>query len=143
MSITVRQALPADIPALCALERECFSEPWSEKGFEEFFENGCSHCFVAETDGGICGYIGMYLILGEAEITNLAVFRRFRRLGIGGALIDAVLHTDGVERVLLDVRESNTAARALYEKYGFTVDGKRRGFYSHPREDAVLMSRTV
>ncbi len=139
----VRDATPFDIPALAALERECFSEPWSEAGFAEFLANELSRCYVAEVDGMVCGYIGMYLICGEAEITNLAVCASHRRLGIGGRLLDAVCATEGAERILLDVRQSNTAARALYEKYGFQTDGIRRGFYAKPREDAVLMSRDL
>ena len=80
------------------------------------------------------------LVCGEAEITNVAVSDAYRRRGIGGMLIEAILALDA-ERVLLDVRASNTAARGLYEKYGFQVDGIRKGFYAKPKEDAVLMSR--
>ena len=82
----------------------------------------------------------MMLVCGEAEITNIAVAGSHRRRGIGGMLLEAIIGT-GAERVLLDVRASNMAARGLYEKYGFRVDGIRRGFYAKPREDAVLMSR--
>ena len=138
--MTIRKAERADIPALCALEAECFSEPWTVKGFEDSFENACFVCFAAEEDGIVCGYIGAMLICGEAEITNVAVAGTHRRRGIGGMLLDAVMALDA-ERVLLDVRASNTAARGLYEKYGFQIDGIRRGFYAKPREDAVLMSR--
>lgn len=137
----IREAVREDIPALCRLEKECFSEPWSAKGFEDFFDNDCSRCFAAEIDGAVCGYIGMYLVCGEAEITNVAVAGTHRRMGIGGRLIEAALTLPGAERVLLDVRESNTAARRLYEKYGFQIDGIRKGFYAKPRENAVLMSR--
>lgn len=138
--MTIRKAERADIPALCTLEAECFSEPWTAKGFEDSFENDCFVCFAAEEDGAVCGYAGMMLICGEAEITNIAVAGSHRRRGIGGMLLEAIIGT-GAERVLLDVRASNTAARGLYEKYGFKVDGIRRGFYAKPREDAVLMSR--
>ena len=141
--VEVRTAAAADIPKLCELENECFSLPWSEKSFGDFFANGCSVCLVAEMDGTVCGYVGMNLILGEGEITNLAVSGAFRRQGIGERLIDELCRTDGLERILLDVRVSNTAARRLYEKCGFTEDGIRRGFYSKPREDAVLMSRNM
>ncbi|MBQ8551809.1 MAG: ribosomal protein S18-alanine N-acetyltransferase [Clostridia bacterium] len=141
--ITIRQATYDDIPSLCALEIECFSSPWSAKSFEDFFKNGCSHCLAAVYEGEVCGYVGMNLILGEGEITNLAVFRKYRRLGAASELLAQLYKTEGLERLLLDVRESNTAARALYEKCGFTVDGVRKGFYTKPREDAVLMSRKI
>ncbi|MBE6612255.1 MAG: ribosomal-protein-alanine N-acetyltransferase [Ruminococcaceae bacterium] len=139
----IRPAETTDIPALCRLEEECFSEPWSARGFAEFFENDCARCFAADEDGEVCGYVGFHLILGDAEITNLAVTAAKRRMGIAGALMEAVFATDGVSRVLLDVRESNRPARAFYEKYGFKIDGIRRGFYAKPREDAVLMSRDI
>lgn len=143
MSITVRQALHSDVEALCVLERECFSSPWTASGFEEFLDNGCSLVLAAEISGEVCGYVGMNLILGEGEITNIAVSAKHRRQGVAAALLDELMRTDGLERLMLDVRVSNTAARALYEKFGFTVDGIRKGFYTKPREDAVLMSRTI
>ncbi len=143
MRLTVRDAKREDIPALCALENECFSLPWSEASFAEFFDNDCAHALVAEADGAVCGYVGMYLILGEGEITNLAVSGKHRRCGAATALLEHLFMTEGLCRVLLDVRVSNTAARALYEKCGFKVDGTRRGFYSKPREDALLMSREI
>lgn len=141
--ITVREATGTDIPALCALEAECFSLPWSEKAFEDFFANGCSRCLVAEIDGKVVGYVGMNLISGEGEITNLAVTESARGKGVATRLMYALYKTDGLTRLMLDVRVSNTPARALYEKCGFGVDGIRKNFYSHPREDAVLMSREI
>ncbi len=143
MHITVRNAAAGDIPSLCALEEECFSSPWSAAAFEDFFANGCSVCLAALSGDKIIGYVGMNLILGDGEITNLAVTEKFRRHGVASMLIDALCRTDGVERLLLDVRLSNTAARALYEKHGFAVDGVRKNFYAKPKEDAVLMSRAV
>ena len=141
--LTVRAAGRADIPSLCALEKECFSLPWSENGFEEFFSNGCAYAFVAEIDGTVCGYVGMYLICGDGEITNLAVSEKYRRYGAATALIERLCDVPGLEKLLLDVRVSNTAARTLYEKCGFKIDGTRRGFYEKPREDAILMSREI
>ena len=141
--ITVREAVGADMGALCALEAECFSLPWSEKAFEDFFANGCSVCLVAELDGKVVGYVGMNLISGEGEITNLAVTEGARGKGVATRLIDALCKTDGLTRLMLEVRVSNAPARTLYEKCGFTVDGIRKNFYSHPREDAVLMSREI
>lgn len=143
MTLTVREATRGDISALCALENECFSLPWTADGFVAFFDNDCSRILVAEADGEVIGYVGMYLILGEGEITNLAVSGKYRRCGVATALMDRLASLDGVERLLLDVRISNTAARALYEKCGFKVDGVRRGFYSKPREDGLLMSREI
>lgn len=142
-NITVRRATAADIPALCALEEECFSLPWSERSFSEFFSLPYTVAYLAVTDKEVCGYAGMYVLHGDGDITNIAVGRGFRRCGIGSALLDALVETDEVSRLLLEVRASNTAARALYEKFGFQTDCIRRGFYSHPTEDAILMSLNV
>ena len=139
----IREGSRADIPAFCKLEEECFADPWTQKGFEDSFSGSCFRCLAAEKDGVVCGYVGMLLIDGEAEITNVAVSRNHRREGIGAALIRALLAMDGVTRVLLDVRESNLAARGLYEKMGFAVDGVRKNFYRKPTENAILMSREV
>ncbi len=98
---------------------------------------------MAENDDIIVGYVGMNLIRGEGEITNLAVTGSFRRHGVGSMLMDAMLKTDGLLRIMLDVRLSNTPAISLYKKLGFLEDGVRRSFYQNPREDAVLMSRYV
>lgn len=141
--IVVRAATGADIPSLCALEAECFSLPWSRAAFEDFFANGCSCALVAEIDAVIVGYVGMNLISGEGEITNLAVTEVARGRGVATSLMSTLGKTAGLCRLMLDVRVSNIAARSLYEKCGFTVDGIRRNFYSHPREDAVLMSREI
>ncbi len=141
--ITVREATRADIGALCVLEAECFSLPWGEKAFEDFFSNGCSRCLVAELSGKVVGYVGMNLISGEGEITNIAVTEAARGNGVATRLMDALCLTDGLVKLMLDVRVSNAPARSLYEKYGFGVDGVRKNFYSHPREDAVLMSREI
>ena len=143
MKIHIRKGVPGDIPCLTALEKECFSSPWSEKSFTDFFESPYSVALVAEADGIICGYVGMYLISGEGEITNLAVTASKRRHGIGGMLIAALKDAAGLTRLMLDVRESNTAARSLYEKSGFKIDGKRKNFYEKPREDAILMSLDI
>ncbi len=139
----IRSATLDDIPSLVQIELDCFSMPWSKKGFEEFFSNGCSVCLVYEIDKKICAYVGMNLISGEGEITNIAVLKEYRRLGIGALLLERLLKTDGLFKVMLDVRESNLGAIALYERFGFMVDGKRRGFYQNPREDAILMSRNM
>jgi ribosomal-protein-alanine N-acetyltransferase len=142
-NITVRRADSTDIPALSALEKECFSLPWSEQSFYEFFALPYTVAYVAVSDGHICGYAGMYVLYGDGDITNIAVSRSFRRRGVGSALLRALIETTGVNRLLLEVRASNTAAIALYEKYGFITDCVRRGFYSHPTEDAILMSLNV
>ena len=98
---------------------------------------------VVALDGEIAvGYVGYLGIIDEYEITNVATHPDYRRLGIGSALIGALVEKaerNGILRITLDVRESNAPAIALYEKFGFAPCGKRKSFYSNPREDALVM----
>ena len=136
----IRLAGTDDIPALAAIDAECFSEPWSESGFADFLSGDSAVCAVAEEDGQVVGYAGMLVSFGDGDITNIAVTAGYRRRGIASGLIHGLRNTPGVTTMLLEVRESNPGARPLYEREGFVIDGRRRNFYSHPREDAVLMS---
>ncbi len=143
VEFSIRKGVSDDIPQLVSIERECFSSPWSEKSFEDFFLHECSFCLVAEAGGVLCGYVGMYIICGEGEITNLAVRSEYRREGVGTALMKSLCDAEKISRLTLDVRESNVAAYTLYKKLGFKVDGKRKKFYEKPREDAILMSNDI
>lgn len=138
--ITTRPAVVDDIPDLCRIEAECFSEPWSERGFTEFFGQSYSTAYVALHGDNVVGYAGMYITYGEGNITNVAVSYRWRRLGAASRLIDSLARHEGVDRLLLEVRVSNLPAISLYKSRGFIIDGTRRDFYSNPREDALLMS---
>ncbi len=142
----IRPARTDDIPALAELERECFSLPWSENAFREFMQEANAVVLAATVDENLAGYLAMSLALGDddllsiGEIANVAVTQKFRRRGIGSALLMAAANHPGMKLLQLEVRESNTPARAMYERLGFKVDGVRRGFYTKPREDAILMS---
>lgn len=138
--ITTRLARVDDIPDLCRIEAECFSEPWSERSFTEFFTQSYSAAYVALHGDTVVGYAGMYITFGEGNVTNIAVSYRWRRLGAASRLIDSLARHEGVDRLLLEVRVSNLPAISLYKSRGFIIDGTRRDFYSNPREDALLMS---
>lgn len=143
--MTVERMTAAHIPALAALERACFSRPWSEQALRDELDNPTAVFFVAVGEtGDVLGYVGMHHILDEADITNVAVFPAARRQGVGRALIQAVADyalVQALVRVTLEVRASNAAAIALYEGFGFVQDGRRPRFYSDPTEDALLYSR--
>lgn len=140
--ITIRKATRDDIPALCALERECFSMPWVEKSFEDFFSLDFTDALAAVdmSDGKVVGYAGLYRSGNEGDITNIAVTASMRRKGVGRALIEGLKSLEGIENLFLEVRISNSPAISLYEGQGFKKDGVRKNFYSNPREDAILMS---
>ncbi|MBQ2973138.1 MAG: ribosomal protein S18-alanine N-acetyltransferase [Clostridia bacterium] len=131
------------IGQIASLEKECFSEPWSEKALSEELANENSHFLVAVSDA-VMGYIGVQEICGEAYITNVAVFSEYRKLGIGRALLKAAC--DGAksrscEFITLEVRESNAPAITLYESEGFGKAGIRKNFYSAPTENGVIYTK--
>ena len=142
----IRPARPADVAALAALERRCFSDPWSDASFREAVEAGWSFGLVAEDAAGIAGYLIARDAAGTGEILNLAVAPEQRRSGIARQLLEAglaALAGRNVEEVFLEVRESNLAAQALYVGAGFRPVGQRSGYYRSPKEDALVLRREL
>ena len=130
------------LAGLAALEAECFSEPWSQQALELLLgENAVS--FVSLDDNGVpAAYVGMVTVLDEGQITNVATRPAYRRRGLADLLFSSLLaeaRARSLTVISLEVRESNTAAISLYEKYGFAVVGKRNYFYKNPREHALVM----
>lgn len=142
-TVQIRPMCPADIPAVAELDRQIFSEPWSEQGFEEALLGQQNLFLVAEPeDDVIAGYIGLYGSYDEGDITNVAVAEAFRGNGIGTLLVKSMKEMAvrrGIRRIYLEVRDSNETAQRVYEKAGFSVCGRRKKFYRQPEEDAVLM----
>lgn len=133
------------LDAVAELERCCFSEPWTRAQLAEECDNSLAKVFVAiDDEGQVLGYGGLHFVLDEAGITNVAVFPFARRKGVAEALLqamDAFCETEKMAFLTLEVRVSNTAAVALYQKAGFQHVGIRKRFYSHPTEDALLMTK--
>lgn len=131
------------IGAIAALERECFSEPWSENAIFESVRAG-THFFTACDGDQIIGYAGISTVLDEGYITNVAVTAKARRSGAASLILNRLFQL-ARERALsfisLEVRRSNTPAISLYEKFGFTIEGVRKSFYRHPTEDAIIMTK--
>ena len=144
--IIVRELKVEDSAAVAEMEQQIFSDPWSEKSVLETVQQKQSVCFAAEKAGHLLGYLLAYHAADEAEIARIAVQKEARRQGAAGKLMQALEHyceEHKMEKLLLDVRESNEAARSFYTKNGFVEDGIRQGFYTNPSEDAVLMSRQL
>lgn len=132
------------IPQIAALERECFSDPWSEPLLEDALFDPQASFIVAEDDEGhILGYAGLHAVLDEGYIDNIAVTPDARRHGVASALLDVFCRFGAANLAFLtlEVRKSNAPAIALYEKFGFRQAGLRPSYYQHPREDAVIMTR--
>ena len=144
--IIVRELKVEDSAAVAEMEQQIFSDSWSEKSVLETVQQKQSVCFAAEKGGHLLGYLLAYHAADEAEIARIAVQKEARRQGAAGKLMQALEHyceEHKMEKLLLDVRESNEAARSFYTKNGFVEDGIRQGFYVNPSEDAVLMSRQL
>ena len=143
MSFSVTAMQAEHIAAIAELEKDCFSEPWSENALAEELSNPDSHFLVAER-GEVAGYIGVQEICGEAYVTNIAVFENHRKKGIGRALLKAA--ADGAKQrncefITLEVRVSNAHAIALYESEGFEKVGIRKNFYASPTEDGAIYTK--
>ncbi len=141
------QLVPMDhshLPAVAALERLCFTTPWNEAMLEEELYNDTASFIVAQRDDGeVLGYAGLHVILDEGYIDNVAVRPEYRRQGVADRLLD-VFCRFGQARLAfltLEVRPSNTAAVALYEKHGFREAGRRKNYYENPTEDALLLTK--
>jgi ribosomal-protein-alanine acetyltransferase len=138
----IRPMNEADLDAVQEMELRCFADPWSRRMLEAEVARLPARQLLAEQNGAIAGYVFLQHVLDEGEITNIAVSPDFRRQGIGGELMRAAIAQAKeweLRCLLLEVRESNRPAIALYERFGFLADGKRPGYYRHPKEDAVLM----
>lgn len=133
-----------DLPKALEIEKISFALPWSPETFRDEILNG--RYFAARENGNIIGYVGYQEVSDEANINNLAVHPGFRRKGIGKKLIKKIIEDAGragIKKLMLEFRESNAAARKLYEKFGFKVVGRRKDYYPEPREDAILMTKEL
>jgi len=143
MSTRIRVAVADDISAILAIEQAApTAAHWSADQYLSRIEDG--YVIVAELEGRICGFLCARAPAGEWEIENVVVDAGFARRGIGKELMRELIkkwESGAGSVVLLEVRESNAAARALYEKSGLREVGHRRGYYREPVEDAVLYSR--
>ena len=140
--ITIRKMQVKDALSVSRIEQEIFSKPWSYQGFVDALNLGNAIFFVAEEEGKIAGYIGMYMSLDEGEITNVAVTAKMRQRGIGGMLLSEMkkeAERRSIAKIILEVRVSNAGAIRLYERNGFKNCGVRKGFYELPKEDAYIM----
>ena len=132
------------VPEIARLETLCFSDPWSVDSIRSELDNPLSLWLVAVCESKVVGYIGSQTVLGEADIMNIAVDPAFRRMGIAEQLLlrlESELKAGEVYSLSLEVRPSNTAAVSLYEKAGYLQVGCRRGYYHHPKEDALILRK--
>lgn len=143
-AITVRPMTLDDIPRVVALEGRAMSEGWHPGAYEhELQHNGAARYIVEEFEGEIVGFAGLWLQFDQAHVVTVAVDPVHQRHGFGSVLVRELLRIaedEGMEDATLEVRDSNTAARALYRKFGFYEVGVRKKYYLDNHEDAVIMT---
>lgn len=142
-TLEIRKMIIKDIPAVVEIEKRCFPIPWTRGAFEsELKGNKLAIYLVGLIEGHVVGYGGMWFIIDEGHITNIAVHPDFQGRKIGENITKALINeatVRGIQRVTLEVRKSNVIAQGLYKKLGFLACGIRPGYYSDNREDALIM----
>lgn len=136
----------AHVAQVAALEKVCFSDPWSQKSVASELENPLALWLVAMDGERLVGYVGSQTVLGEADMMNVAVDPEYRRQGVAGALVTALaqrLAQQGNVSLMLEVRASNVPAMALYQKLGFEQVGRRKDYYRNPKEDALILKKLL
>ena len=140
-TVIIRKMTESDITEIAELEKDCFSEPWSENSLRDELTNGTARFYVLRDGENLLGYIGANNICNEVYITNVAVNGNCRGKGYGKILVNHLIKQSETERaffITLEVRKSNENAIKLYEKCGFKLIGERKNFYSKPTEDALI-----
>ena len=141
------QILPMNeshVAQVAALEKLCFSMPWSENSIASELRNDLALWLVAVDEGSVVGYVGSQTVFPETDMMNIAVLPERRREGIAEVLVDSLvveLKRIGSSSLTLEVRASNIPAISLYEKKGFHEAGRRKNYYRNPKEDALILRK--
>jgi len=141
-ALKMRSMVTEDLPDVIKIENTCFAAPWTRGMFEQTMESASTNCFIIEEKKKVLGYIVFYIAAFEMHIMNIAVRSDCRRHGLAQSVMSAVLdyaRESLVTECFLEVRENNKPAKGLYEKLGFDVVGRRRGYYNEDGEDALVM----
>lgn len=134
---------PEHIDSIMIIDRLSFTLPWSRESLiQEIEKNKFARYIAVIKDSAVAGYGGMWIIIDEAHITNIAVHPEYRGNGISNYIMDGLIEICKFEKVgaiTLEVRKSNVIAQNLYRKYGFVEEGLRKAYYSDNKEDAIIM----
>ncbi len=131
-----------DIDGVYLVEKDAFEHHWSKKEFEKELKNNVARYLVAKIDNEIIGYLGVWFILDEGHITNVAVKKEYRNMKIGTQLVEKLILMANENKIMsltLEVRESNMNAQKLYKSNGFMLSGIRKEYYSDNKENAIIM----
>ncbi len=131
-----------DIDGVFEVEKNCFEDYWSKDSFKKELSNNLAKYLVAKVDKKVVGYVGIWFVVDEGHITNVAVHEDYRGKKVGDQLIKELVQVckdSNIVSMTLEVRASNTVAQNLYRKYGFRMAGIRKEYYSNNKEDAIIM----
>ena len=138
----IEQMTSKDIDGVFEVEKNCFEHHWSKDAFKKELNNEVARYLVAKLDGKVVGYVGIWFVMDEGHITNVAVHSDYRGRKIGDKLVQALVELcreNNIVSMTLEVRVSNIVAQNLYKKYGFKLAGIRKEYYSDNKEDAMIM----
>lgn len=141
-NLTIEMMTSKDIDGVFEVEKNCFEHHWSKDSFKKELSNENARYIVAKIYDKIVGYVGIWFILDEGHITNVAVHSDYRGKKIGDKLVQALVNLckeNNINSMTLEVRVSNVVAQNLYKKYGFKLAGIRKEYYSDNKEDAMIM----
>lgn len=140
----IRPMTAADVPSVAALEKLCFSDPWSASSIASELDNPLSLWLVWEEDGVAAAYLGVQRVPPQADVMNVAVSPALRRRGIARALFaELERRLPEIDELFLEVRASNSGAIALYRTLSFEQVGRRPNYYLDPREDALILRKEL
>ncbi|MCC0654305.1 ribosomal protein S18-alanine N-acetyltransferase [Clostridioides sp. ES-S-0001-03] len=140
--VKIEEMTIKDIDEVFEVEKNCFEDYWSKESFRKDLSNEVAKYIVAKLDGKVVGYVGIWLILDEGHINNVAVHSDYRGKKIGDKLIKRLVDLckdNNIASMTLEVRASNKIAQNLYRKYGFKMGGIRKEYYNDNKEDAIIM----
>lgn len=142
----IRKMTERDLDEVVRIEQESFPVPWSREAYMGELKNNFAVYLVCDYEGEVAGYGGIWIVFEEAHITNIAVDKRFRGMGMGKRLLEElemIAREKNALRIILEVRPSNEVARRLYQSMGFVETSIRRAYYSDNGEDAIVMAKLL
>lgn len=145
-NLVIEEMTSKDIDGVFEVEKNCFEHHWSKDAFAKELKNDVARYLVAKLDGKVVGYVGIWFVMDEGHITNVAVHSDYRGKKIGDELVKSLVNLckeNNIVSMTLEVRVSNLVAQNLYKKYGFKLSGIRKEYYSDNKEDAMIMWNDV
>jgi ribosomal-protein-alanine N-acetyltransferase len=146
MDVAIQKMTEDDLDEVVEIEKATFADPWPKRAFKYDLSSDYSMPLAAKIDNSVVGYASVYFVLDEMQIGNIAVEPGFQHRGIGAKIMQYIIDEAKrlkIAHIYLEVRQSNENAQKLYLKFGFVVSGRRRLYYRHPTEDALIMVKEI